>query len=472
MSVSAGLARRPLLVLILVGLACRLVTLGDPVIHVDEEFYVAVGTALRHGALPFVDVWDRKPVGLFLLYALPASLGFPAGIWAYQLMALASAVATARLIVAFARRAGFAPGALAGGVAYLLWLDLLGGQGGQAPVFYNLPMAAAAWLIAGGGRGRSVAAMALVGLALQIKYSVVFEGVFLGLWALAAEWRRTGRVAATLAHGALLVAVALAPTAAVALFYAWAGQWPAFAFANFVSIFARHVNDRAEMIGNAAQLALVVSPVVAMAVAGARAVATPPARFVRAWFIAALIGVLLFPPWFDHYGLPLLVPGCILAAGFLGAGRRWVAPILVAAAVGGQALVIGHLVGRGGWHQFARLATAVGEGPGCLYVYSGSTMLYVATHRCALSRYLAPAQLGRTREAGAVGVDQQAEIARIFARRPAVVVMRPLYRGERPEAHALALARVRRDYVRTAVLPMGDERVSVWKRRQSLPCSD
>jgi hypothetical protein len=91
-------------------------------------------------------------------------------------------------------------------------------------------------------------------------------------------------------------------------------------------------------------------------------------------------------------------------------------------------------------------------------------MLYSATGRCALSRYLVPSHLIRFREAGATGVDQDNEIRRILAARPAVVVIRPPYRGERPAAHAIVTAAVARDYRLTAQLPMGNEIISVYHR--------
>ncbi|WP_447411813.1 hypothetical protein, partial [Clostridium perfringens] len=78
--------------------------------------------------------------------------------------------------------------------------------------------------------------MALVGIALQIKYSVLLEGVFFGLWLLADEWRRAKRPAALLGYGAALVALALLPTALAAAAYAAIGQWDAFVYANFLSI--------------------------------------------------------------------------------------------------------------------------------------------------------------------------------------------------------------------------------------------
>jgi hypothetical protein len=49
------------------------------------------------GALPYVDIWDRKPIGLFLLYAAIRLLGGD-GILAYQVTATAFAVATAAVL--------------------------------------------------------------------------------------------------------------------------------------------------------------------------------------------------------------------------------------------------------------------------------------------------------------------------------------------------------------------------------------
>lgn len=75
-----------------------------------------------------------------------------------------------------------------------------------------------------------------------------------------------------------------------------------------------------------------------------------------------------------------------------------------------------------------------------------------------------PSHLIRFREAGATGVDQDAEIRRILAARPAVVVIRPPYRGERPAAHAIVTAAMVRDYRLTATLPMGNEHLRVYHR--------
>ena len=78
---------------------------GNPVIHVDEQFYLLVGDRMLHGAVPYLDIWDRKPIGLFLLYAffrlLPGD-----GILAYQFAACASAALTALIVREGARSVG------------------------------------------------------------------------------------------------------------------------------------------------------------------------------------------------------------------------------------------------------------------------------------------------------------------------------------------------------------------------------
>jgi hypothetical protein len=386
-------------------------------------------------------------------------------------MALASVVATGWLVARMAQRLGWDAGGTAGGIAYILWLNLLGGQGGQAPVFYNLLMMGAAWAILEsdrrGVRSLGLVAMALVGVVLQIKYSAVFEGMVFGLWLLASEWRRSRSPVALILYGTALVAVSLAPTALAAGVYAAIGQWDAFLYANFLSIFHRNPDPIGELAGNLGQMVLILSPIVTLAVLGLKRTERDSERtFLAVWLGAGVVGVLLFRPWFDHYGLPILLPACTAAAAMLGREdwrRRHTPALLLTVALAGQIVLLSLRHERGDATEFTALSQAVGKGPGCLYVYSGSTMLYVATQRCPLSRWIVPAHLSRAREAGATGVDQDAEITRILSQHPAVVVMRPPYNGERPEAHVRVLAAMADGYRLAAKLPMGNETISVYK---------
>ncbi|MDU7524613.1 MAG: hypothetical protein E7K72_25125, partial [Roseomonas mucosa] len=84
-------------ILLLFAFAIRAPVFGNPVVGVDETFYLLVGDRMLQGALPFVDLWDRKPVGLFLIYAAIRLLGGE-GVYQYQVVATLFAAATAGMI--------------------------------------------------------------------------------------------------------------------------------------------------------------------------------------------------------------------------------------------------------------------------------------------------------------------------------------------------------------------------------------
>jgi hypothetical protein len=472
-SARARLRRSPRwVILLVVAILARAVTLGDPIVHSDEEFYFVMARAWLGGALPYVDVWDRKPIGLFLIYLPAAAFGYPAGIWAYQALALASVVATAVLIGRLAERAGWGKGALAAGAAYILWLDLLDGQGGQSPVFYNLPMIGAAVLLApraddaarpGRRLAQGAAALALVGLALQVKYAVVFEGLYFGLWWLWREQRLGASWQRLIGGAALLVAAALLPTAAAWASYAAAGHGREFVFANFLSIAARHPDPPASQLLNLAAIAAVMAPLLAGTALAWRLGRTADAhgtmqRWLFGWLLTAIFGLLAVGTWFSHYALPALAPLTVCCAGFVARhrnGPKTAVLLLLLALFAGQAVLAGKRAARGTPAQFAALAREVGSGSGCLYVYSGDTMLYAATHRCALSRYVFPSHLNREREHGATGVDQVAEAGRIMDRRPQVVILLAPFSRERAAVRAQVMTRLAQSYRLKAHIPYG-----------------
>ncbi len=232
-------------VLLLAAFAIRSGQFGNPLIHVDENFYLLVGDRMLHGALPYVDIWDRKPVGLFLLFAAIRLLGGD-GIVQYQVVATLCAAATAFVIARMAAPMAGLKAATVAGVVYLLLLGLVGGTGGQAPVFYNLLVAGAAWatlivstrpgVSPGQIRRHGLIATGLIGLAMQIKYTAVFEGVFLGVSLMWAFWRCSEWLSHLAIDTALWIGLALAPTLAALARYACLGHTEAFLYANFLSI--------------------------------------------------------------------------------------------------------------------------------------------------------------------------------------------------------------------------------------------
>jgi hypothetical protein len=279
-------------------------------------------------------------------------------------------------------------------------------------------------------RRLSLCAMLLTGLAIQIKYTVMAEGLCFGLllstWSLARLGRRQA-----LAHIAVLALAALTPTLAVFGFYAAIGQAQAFWFANFASILLRAPTAPAELQQRTLMMVLRVIPFAAcIAVALAtlwkdRTDETNRWRLVMlCWCGAATFGVFAIGTLYSHYILPAFVPFTVATAPAF--SRRPSGPIL--------ALVMILLPAQGmRWPNFAQAARHRAEiarlvalvppdvDKGCLQMFDGPMVLDYLTRGCALSRFVFPDHLSARLEAGAIGVNPADELRRLLARRPEVI---------------------------------------------------
>ncbi len=469
--------------LLLVALAIRSWDFGNPAIDADEQYYLLVGDRMLHGAVPYIDLWDRKPIGLFALFAairvLPGD-----GILAYQLLATAAAWATALVVAAAARELGAnRRGAFAAGVVYLAGISLLSGGGGQAPVFYNLPMAVAALLTLrlpasavsariGAIVTSGTVACLLAGIAIQMKYTPMFEGAFFGLAHLWFLHRAGARVGTMSAAALLWIAMGLAPTLAAIAWYLAKGPaaFDAFWFANVTSIALRPgypVGRLAiRLIGILAQLLpLIVAAAISWRRRPRAGVAAETMTIAFVWAAAATVGFLIIGTFFDHYGLPLVAPLAVLAAPTLGRSWRMLAlALIVPAAI----LVTDRAIGsddRAGTRAVAGVVEA-NSGGECPYVFVGPSILYHLAHACVPTPYAFPNLLAYATEQGAIGVDQPTEVRRILANQPPVIVTadRPaaIYNPATLRVMQAALAR---DYRLVFAVPGRKGRVLVHLRR-------
>jgi hypothetical protein len=477
---------------VFLALLLRAATLGYPVIHIDEQFYLLVGDRMLHGAVPFVDIWDRKPVGLFLLFAAMRMLGGD-GIVQYQLVALLCTAGTSLVIYRTAREVAGPLGAFFAGVAYQGALSAVFCFGGQAPVYYNL-------LVALSGLGmlriyttpsaakllwRGAAIMAVLGVAIQIKYTVIFEGVAFGL-ALMVRARKHGWThRQVLGAGTLWAGVALVPTLAALAYYAAIGHAAEFVQANFLSIFGR-----AEPFGWAASRlgkeTLALLPVwLAIFLAPARIAnfgqKNPDAlAFLRYWAGAAVLGFLLFGTWYDHYVAPLLVPLMIVSAPALGLGRpyRWYSVIMLVMCLlaGGLATSI-NLSKHGSTQEVQKAADIIRTGlggDGCLYVNEGDPILYHMTGACFATRYVFPNHLNGMVDVNSLGVDVNAEMARVMASHPRVVVVSavPSSLPVNWNARGLMFGVLARDYQLYAQQQVGWRQLLIYRLKPDVLAAD
>ncbi|GAC1575137.1 MAG: hypothetical protein NVS3B5_05950 [Sphingomicrobium sp.] len=423
--------------LFLVALAARAQTFGNPVLGYDEQFYLLVGDRMLHGAVPFVDIFDRKPIGLFLIYGGIRLLGGE-GTLQYQLVAMLFAWSTALLVWRFARRLTTEPGAVAAAIAYLVWLDFMEGEGGQSPVFFNLPMIGAAMLVERLVRQRSVTAkagalpMLLVGAAIQIKYTALFEGVFFGCALLWIARRERNEPARIMGLAAIWGSAALAPTLAAYLAYLLKGSGEEFLFANFISMWGKLPDPAMTNIVGVLTIIGIIAPFLACA-----AFAPPPSdtqqaasrRFVIQWLVAAIIGMLAMRSFSTpQYAMPVLLPAALAAAprlGMPGTSRRIMWIVMVVAFAISQFVLSSLQTLKGRAPEAAMMAQAATPKHGCLFVYDGYPALYRLTHGCALSRFVFPGHLNMMNEgsAAALGVDPNQEVRRIMGLRPETVTM-------------------------------------------------
>ena len=325
---------------LLLALISRISVFGDTNYFNDETFYFQVGLRMHEGALPYVDVWDRKGPGLFLTYWLIAC--FSRSVIAYQAAALLSAAATAWLVQAIASHFASRSAAMLGGSLYLVELVFFGGGGGQSPVFYNLFVALAAWLVvealpeldAGATPRRVLVAMASAGFAVTFKQTAICEGAFLGLFVL---WRlqRAGLGAFRLIGVAIaLVTAGAAPMALFATAYALLGHFPEFWQAMVTANLAKHYNPAGDMAKRIATLAALLAPAWIPALLGLAIqpkAGETPRTFLAGWLLAGVAGVAIVPNFYEHYLLPLLVPVCVAASRAF--GFRRIGPIYGFAAV-------------------------------------------------------------------------------------------------------------------------------------------
>ncbi|KLE35221.1 ArnT family glycosyltransferase [Aurantiacibacter luteus] len=469
----------PLALLLLMVLATRAIWFGDPVADFDEQLYSFIGWRMTYGELPFVDWWDRKPFGLFAIFAAAHAVMGP-GPLAYQLVGAIFALASAFLTYRLARLLASRSSATIAAAIQTMVMCAYASYSAQSEVFFLPLLLGMALLLLDTSHprftARSMIAMLLGGLALQVKYTVLPQCVFFGMWALWIEYRRGARLP-QLAGRALMFALAgLAPTLAVGLFYALAGHLDAFLYANFLSFFERDPGPEGRW---ASEDWIGTSPLLMLAACGVYAafrMKRPEPMtvwlFFVGWSLAALASVFLPREVYLYYYAALSAPMALVAVPILertGPLRAYPGVVLTLS----LALLL-QLPQRARDSQNERQAALVlseaitphVSATDCLWLWDGPTALYRMTGSCVPTRFVYPDHLNNALEDDALGIDQAEEVARVLATRPAVIVTadEPMtLQNERAEFMVeTALAS---DYRRGPDVGMHGRRITAWFRQ-------
>ncbi|TAD75626.1 MAG: hypothetical protein EAY70_10360, partial [Sphingomonadales bacterium] len=292
--------------------------------------------------------------------------------------------------------------------------------------------------------------------ALQVKYTVLPQCLFFGLWALWGQFTRGMPPARLTLLGAGFGVLGVLPTALVGAGYALAGHWESFAWANFLSFFERLPASGGRLHG---QILMLLLPLLGLALLGLNAARRGPSSELRAYvfialWLAAALATVFLPSTVYGYYLAALVPACVLLS----------LPLFARAEKGGvnigllipAGLYLGLLpsnydLAQNSRAAIERLASAIAphvDGRDrCLFVFDGPTALYRLSASCLPTRFIYPDHLNNALERNALGVPQEDEVARILAARPPVIVTAdtPLT-PQNAKALSLVNAAIARDY--------------------------
>lgn len=431
-STTLSLSQRPLLLyflIFLVSFLLRAPSFGSPFFSTDEQFYMVVGGRILAGDLPFVDVWDRKPIGIFLLYAFFHLFG-PWRFFAYQVGAAFSASLTAIIIMRTARLIAPIGGAFCAALLYLGCCAIAHGGGGQTPVFYNLFISYALYLTLKNIdttnkekiNNNAIKIMLLFGIALQIKYTVVFEGIFVGSYLLFQLYRTTKKTTDIIKSSFLWASLALLPTLIVFLFYFLIGKGQYWWFSNIESIFYRGHFTLPSLKIYMMEISIFIFTPFLFFIFNKR-YQNEKYYLPLLWCFTSWFGVFFVGSYFKHYMLPLFVPFSVICAP-LWSSKLGKIYILLATIAG---LLLGEKVIYHSSHKEAAsllydVQHIVQKTPGCVFIYDGPSSLEDMRPYCHLTPYLFPGHLNEQREKHAIGVNQFNELQRVLAQRPLYII--------------------------------------------------
>ncbi len=462
----------------LVVLATRAIWFGNPVADFDEQLYSFIGWRMQYGELPFTQWWDRKPFGLFAIFGAIHALFGPSAL-AYQLVATAVTMVSAWQTFRLAHLLVDRVAATIAAALMAMLLAAYASYSGQSEVFFTPLMLGMAMLLVDPAHPsftrRAMWAMLLGGLALQVKYTVVMQCAFFGGWALWVEWKRGRGLPQLAAIATGFALLGILPTLLVAAFYAAAGQFDAFWFANFQSFFERAAAPQ----GRWAPSHLVgVAPVAVLALGGTYAAfrMARPERFgvwafFAGWSLATLLTVLLPGTVYLYYYAAMAAPVVLLATPLFdsrGPAKAWIGVGLAAVM-----LALLNLPARYAQSQDERAATeelveAIAphvDADTCLWIWDGPTALYRLSGGCVPTKFVYPDHLNNALETGALGVDQVGEVNRVLATMPGAVVTADEGMTIRnPVAEELVFQVLGTAYSESVTVDLHGRRITAWVR--------
>lgn len=449
----------------------------------DEGLYLLMGEALLEGHPPYSVIWDRKPPGLFLLYAL-AQYAFGDGVIGIRIVGWLAATLSAYLLYRMGR--GISDGGrmlgILSGVFYLVYSLNSQGLAANAEVLFTPFVVLAFWLVLFrwgeapefrlGRAGQLFFIGLLIGLAFEIKYIVIFDLAAL-LFVLGFNLyhrvmpQGAGDFIARISWSYSSVLFGFLIPFILATTYYWrSGNFDIYFQSNIAANLA-YGNESFSVVAFLQSLSrevarntllwlgALLSPIYLYLFH--REMRTQERRYILAaliWLLVTFPAVVVTRNFYSHYYLQLMPPMCLLAAWLiirvLGTAQNWqdrrryalalglivIAPLLIAGVphLGRGALyaTMPYLANDGDWGDDAAKIAAYlrGEvGPeDYIYAVDYPPIIYYLVPAKIPTKYPFALHLMDESYSGVIDVDQEQELAQVMSNKPTYLIKQ--YDGE------------------------------------------
>lgn len=204
----------------------------------DQSIYATVADGILDGKLPYRDLWDFKPPGIFFVFALAQAL-FGDGMWGVRLLEGLGLVAVFALSVRLSTLFfdDDRPGYLAGAMAALIQVQMEFWHSAQPETFGGVLTLVAIWCCATATGRRApflwLACGVAFGLAFLLKPPLGGGALVCATYVARNRLDQGSGVLAALRPAWIMAFGALVPIALLALWFVLRGGWPALAWTLF-----------------------------------------------------------------------------------------------------------------------------------------------------------------------------------------------------------------------------------------------
>ncbi|QCE34530.1 hypothetical protein FAI40_03770 [Acetobacteraceae bacterium] len=425
------------LTLLIWAVLLRFMGFGDQLLSEHANWYMYVGGQIFEGSFPYVDIWDRKPFLQFFICGFFALFG-PYRFWAASFGATLFAWGTSYLLYKIGESLCSRKGGFTAALFYLPLLSALGGYGGREAVLYNffVTLGFALFFLRydrlkkENGLRLVTGALAMVslGIAIEVKSSAVFEGIYLGCLFLGLCWVQTKSIRNLLGSALLWIFAAILPTLLIIAGYFLSGHWDDWYFANVVSIFLHKRSSPVPLF--LLWMGILSLTAIGLFLEFATLLSKKEIRkdmislcLLSGWLASAAFTVTLMtarPGFLIAFAPPVAASFIFLTqSGRL--GRFYLYLLIIGLSIVAEVRLYVSLTPKPLLKLYESHRVLMEKHPGCLFEYGDDEMQDITqvTANCHLTRFSYHDHLGKAEEQGAFGIeDENQEVANILAQKP------------------------------------------------------